>query len=108
MTAVPGCARSLVRARNLLMLLANDRTGAVKQRANVLHHLLEETKELQGRDLNFLAHSMVRLSPFSLPSLLISFAPTGWTRRTLPHLQHSPDDLPPSLPHHPFDSSPRQ
>lgn len=39
-----------------------DRTGSVKNRAQVLHKSLEDTPDLLNRDVNFVAHSMVSSS----------------------------------------------
>lgn len=48
-----------------------SRTGSVKKRAHVLHKALEDTRELLNRDINFVAHSMVR------PLGAQSFSDTG-------------------------------
>jgi triacylglycerol lipase len=65
-TAVPGCV-SLdlsfclgTKDVETDPLLPTRRTGSVKNRAQVLHKALNETPGLLNRDVNFLAHSMVR------------------------------------------------
>ncbi|KAK4704937.1 triacylglycerol lipase, partial [Phenoliferia sp. Uapishka_3] len=55
-------------------------TGAVKQRAHVLHEALEKTEGLLGRDLNFVAHSMGGLDA---RYLLTKIHPTAYNPRSL-------------------------
>ncbi|KAL8293714.1 hypothetical protein RQP46_000415 [Phenoliferia psychrophenolica] len=55
-------------------------TGAVKERAHVLHDALQGTEGLLGRDLNFIAHSMGGLDA---RYLLSKIKPTTYNPRSL-------------------------
>lgn len=56
-----------LRKTRALTLEGFCRTGSVKNRAQVLHKSLEDTPDLLNRDVNFVAHSMVRLILEPLP-----------------------------------------